>query len=457
MKNMTAENIARAVGGRLVGSASGEEVSSVVIDSRAAAPGSLFVAIAGKRTDGHDHIKQAAESGAAAVMAERSEKAEEAGVPCILVDSTFTAIQRLAGYYLDQINVPVVGITGSAGKTGTKEMTAAVLAAKLKTGKTQGNLNSNLGLPLSIFALKGDEEAAVLEMGVSHFGEMTEMAKAARPKVMVITNIGECHLEAFRDRDGVLKEKGVALKYIREGGSAILCGEDDKLRTARAPEGAATKYYGFSPEFDVYADDIDDQGLSGSEFTLHMGGKSARMRITRPGRHSLLNALAAAAVGGEFGLSFEEIQSGLLSAETMSGRLNVIEAGGRKILDDCYNANPASVEAALRLLAGEKGVKCAVLGDMGELGENERALHRRVGRTAGTLGIDKFILVGELAAEIAEGIRDSSANAEISSFESVEDFLPKAGEEVPCGASVLVKASRFMHFERIVEALSGKE
>ncbi len=457
MKDLTIRNIAASCGGTYHGPKDllDREVTSVTTDSRKAEAGCLFVPMKGERADGHSFIPKVMESGALVTLTEHAEGMPDC--PYILVASTADAIQKIAGFYRRALDLPVVGITGSVGKTSTKEMIASVLSTKYRVLKTAGNFNNNLGLPLTVFRITEDDDIAVLEMGISHFGEMTDLAETAAPDVMVITNIGTCHLEFLGDRDGVFRAKTECFDFIRPGGTVILNGEDDKLAEVREVGGKRPVFYGFSPKFRVYADEIKSYGLRGSRCTVHIDDDSFEVTVPAPGKHMILNALAGAAVGCVCGLDYEEIRRGIENLESISGRFNLIGNGDLTIIDDCYNANPMSMKASLGVLAEAEGRKTAILGDMGELGQDEKALHREVGEYASTLAIDSYLICGELSKEMADAIRKARPDAEVSVFASADDLLPKVKKLVGTEGTVLVKASHFMNFARIVDELSKKE
>ena len=453
MKGLTAETIAGACGGTALRteSVAGREITQVTCDSRTVKEGALYVPMKGERADGHSFIPAAFENGAMLVLTEREEAA--AGYPCILVGSTAEAIQRLAEYYLKVLGTPVVGVTGSVGKTSTKEMIASVLSRRFRTLWTEGNFNNNLGLPLTVFRLTGEEEIAVLEMGISHFGEMTDLARTARPDVMVITNIGECHLEFLGDRDGVFRAKTECFPYLKERAVVILNGEDDKLAEVESVNGMAPVFYGRDPSFRVYADDIRPLGLEGTVCTLNIDDRSFEVRIPIPGGHMVMNALAAAAVGAVMGLDDGEIREGIEAVTALSGRLRIEKEEGLTVINDCYNANPVSMKASLSVLADAEGRRAAVLGDMGELGEAEADLHREVGRYAASLPIDLYLLAGGKAGWICEGIKEEDPGAEVFLYDTADLLIADLSSHIRRGDTVLVKASHSMHFEKIVDAL----
>ena len=457
MKNLTLENIARVCHGTWHGDDKyrNEEVQSITTDSRKAEPGCLFVPIVGERVDGHKFIGQVAEAGALATLSER--ELPEAEIPYIQVESSLQAVKDIAAFYLEQLNIPVVGITGSVGKTSTKEMIASVLSQKYRTLKTQGNFNNELGVPLTIFRLREEDEIAVLEMGINHFGEMTRLASIAKPHTGVITNIGTAHLEFLGDRDGILKAKTEMLDFIRPDGHIILNGDDDKLCTVKEHNGISPVFFGLDPKNDVYADELQSHGLKGTSCRIHLGEETFSADVPVPGIHMVYNALAAAAVGRVYGLTTEEIARGIESMETISGRFKLIETEKLMIVDDCYNANPGSMKASLDVLKDGEGRRVAILGDMFELGENEKQMHREVGHHAAVCGIEEVICVGALSKEMAEEAEQTAERAgtgtQVIYEEDREGLLARLAGYIHTGDTILVKASHGMGFDRVVEAL----
>ena len=428
-----------------------QEVSSITTDSRKAEAGTLFVPIVGERVDAHKFIPQVMEAGALATLSERI--LENADFPYIKVESSLQAVKDIAEFYLQQLQIPVVGITGSVGKTSTKEVIASVLKEKYRTLKTQGNFNNELGLPLTVFRLRDEDEIAVLEMGISDFGEMTRLARIARPDTCVITNIGTCHLENLGDRDGVLKAKTEIFKFLRPDGHIVLNGDDDKLSTVKEHEGIAPVFFGMSQGCQVYGDEIVSRGLKGMTCTIHMGEDSFKVDIPMPGRHMVYNALAAAAVGRIYGLTDEQIKAGIESLEPISGRFRMIDTEKFLIVDDCYNANPMSMKASLDVLQDGSGRRVAVLGDMGELGTDEVQLHESVGEHAGKCDIDVLICTGKLCKSMAEKAIQTNPNLKVVYEPDRESLLEHLEGYVQQGDTILVKASHFMNFEEVVEKL----
>lgn len=462
MKGLTLERMAAACGAKLTGALEGDarEVSGIVTDSRRVEPGFLFVALSGERVDGHDFIDEVFEKGAMAVVSERE---IEAPGPCLVVKSSREALRRLAALYLRELSIPVVGITGSVGKTSTKEMVASVLSQKYRVHKTEENHNNEIGLPLTVFGLRDEHELAVLEMGISDFGEMSRLAEIARPDVAVITNIGMCHLKDLGDRDGVLKAKTEVFDYLKEGATVVLNGDDDKLCTVRQVQGKSPCFYGMGEALPpgavygkklVFADGIENRGLNGIDFNLHLPAALHRVHVVVPGEHNVYNAMAAAAVGLALGLSEEEICAGIEAASTIDGRTNLIPVRGCLVIDDCYNANPMSMKAALDVLAQAKGRTVAVLGDMGDLGEQELQLHYEVGAYAAEKQIDVLFAAGSRAKELVRGVTDAGDGTKVYYFETRDELTAALLPFVRKGDTILVKASHFMEYPKIVKALT---
>lgn len=453
MKEMSLEQIARACKGVYAGEASKKslEVSGVVIDSRKVEPGYLFVAIKGERVDGHSFIPAVFAKGAACVLCEQVP--DHPAGPYILVESCLQALKSLAEYYRSTLSIPIIGITGSVGKTSTKEMIAAVLEQKYKVLKTEGNFNNEIGLPLTIFRIREEHEAAVLEMGISDFGEMTRLSRMAKPNVCVITNIGLCHLENLKDRDGILKAKTEMFTEAQPGAQVILNGDDDKLITLKESRTPTPCFFGLDPSNDLYGEQIENLGLDGTRCTFVTKAGRFSAHIPIPGQHMVYNALAGIAVGLALNLSLEEIKAGIESLTPVSGRNNLIHTGKWDILDDCYNANPVSMCASLDVLSCALGRKVAILGDMGELGENERLLHYNVGCHAADAGIDAVFLVGLLSKETARGIEAKNPFLTFRHFDTKQELIAALPLLLSKGDSILVKASHFMEFEEIVDYL----
>lgn len=469
MKNMTLDQIAKVCSGRYIGSEPErqKEIKGAVIDSRLVEKDFLFIPIKGANADGHDFIPDVFARGALAVLSER--ELPDAAGPYILVESALIAMKELAAYYRRTLDIKVVGITGSVGKTSTKEMLASVLSQKYKALKTEGNLNNEIGLPLTIFKIREEHEVAVLEMGISEFGEMHRLAEMANPDICVITNIGLCHLENLLTRDGILKAKTECFEHMTKSGIAVLNGDDDKLCEKKIVNGRPAIFYGLEKkarkiqteegekqlaEKEVYATEVQPNGLEGTKAVIYAGAESVSAQIPIAGEHNVYNALAAVCVGRQLGLTLDEIKHGIETVRTIGGRSNLIYIAGLTIIDDCYNANPVSMKASIDVLSGAAGRKIAVLGDMGELGGEERQLHRTVGEHFAGKNIDFLFCTGPLSAEIASAAKTSSPTTQIYEFDTKEALIQKLCREKKAGDTILVKASHFMGFGDIVKALS---
>jgi len=448
---LTLKEIAGITGGtlRAPGSSSENIITDITTDSRTAKSGCLFAAIKGEQTDGHRYMEKAFEAGASAMLCEQLPERKD--IPSVLVPSTLAALQKIAAHIRKVSGIPVVGIAGSVGKTSTKEMTAAVLARKFRLLKTEGNFNNDLGVPLTLFRLEKEHELAVIEMGISDFGEMHVLADIARPDVCIMTNIGDCHLEFLHDRDGVWKAKSEMFDFLDEKGVIILNGDDAHLGRASDIHGIKPVFYGLSDRFDVYADDIEPVAGRGSWCTVHTKKESERVFVPSPGEHMVYNALAGAAAGLSFGMTLPQICEGIASYETISGRFNIIDTGYLTIIDDCYNANPMSMKASLSALSEYEGRKVAVVGDMAELGPTAEELHRQVGEHAALLPLSLLVCIGPLSQNIALGAKEGAFT--VLHFPDKENFIAEMPGLLQKGDTVLVKASHSMEFPAIVEKL----
>lgn len=454
MKPFRLKDAVAACGGRYVGpdAALENEVRFVTSDSRTAGEGALFVAFRGERVDGHRFMADCLKKGAVACVSERA-PADEGETPCIVVDSSLRAIGAIAAWHRGRFDIPVIGITGSVGKTTTKEMIAAVLSEKYDTHRTEKNFNNELGVPWTLLRLEDSNQVSVVEMGISAFGEMHRLTQIVRPTIAVFTVIGEAHLEFLGDRPGVLRAKGEIFEGMGEDCLAVLNGDDDLLAECHPDMRRVT--YGKKPENDVYADHIRADGVDCLRFTVHHPGGAFEAEVPGYGAHLVYAALAAAAVGLELGLTESQIAAGFMHYQTVGNRARIIEAGSVRVISDCYNANPNSVRAAIDSLKSVPGRRVCVLGDMLELGEASEGLHRGIGQYAAAQGIDLVIGCGDLARAIAEGARE--AGAQSMYFENKESLIPALPEIIRPGDSVLVKASLRMAFDRIVAALEAMQ
>lgn len=448
MKQFLFSEIVAASGGVYHGDPAllNKAAQDVVINSELAQPGSLFVAIIGEKHDGHKFIQAAREKGASLVVTDRALEAE----PYLLVSDTLKAMHAIARCYRSKFTIPVIGLTGSAGKTSTKDIVASALSARFNVMKTQGNLNNETGAALTIFSLEEAHEVAVVEMGTNHFGEIGRIAAFVEPDYCLFTNIGLAHIENFGSREGIFRGKTEMLPHMRAGGRVIANGDDDMLCTI-----PGALLYGLGEHCAVRATGIEDLILRGMKFTAHYAGKSFRMHVPALGVHSVYNALAAVSAGVLLGMELSEIASGIETYSPLKGRMNVHELGTITVIDDTYNANPTSTKASLDVLKMCSGRRVAILGDMRELGEAAPQMHKDVGRYAASLGIERILCVGTESKHMFDGAETAAPN-HAQYFETQESLLPSLSALVQAGDVILVKASRGMKMEQTVEALLSK-
>lgn len=437
MRDMTIFSAARAAGGRVAGCGQDAPLSGGVIDSREAGPGLMFCALPGERADGHEYMRSALEKGAACCLA--THVPEGVTGPVILVDDVRSAMAKIAGACRDRLDIPVVGITGSSGKTTAKEMCAAVLSQKYNTLKTEKNFNNELGVPLTLFRIGPEHGAAVVELGINHFGEMGRLGAMAKPDIAVYTLIGRSHLEALGDLDGVLRAKGELVEHMPPDGLLIVNGDDEKLAAWRPARRKLT--FGLGEGCDVRGVGFAPRGAEGSALTVLAGERRIELFLPAYGRHLAYAALAAAAVGIELGLSDGQITAGAADYAPVGRRARIIETPSLTVIDDCYNANPDSVKMAIASAGALGGRLVCILGDMLELGEQSEQMHREVGEAARAAGA-LLLTAGERSA--AMGGEHFASKAELISA------LPRLLKR---GDRVLVKASHSMAFEEISDAL----
>lgn len=449
MKNLKLSEIAKACNGILTKPEYADiSICSITTDSRKACKGCLFIPLRGEHSDGHDFILQTFEAGAQCSL---SEKEIDTDHPIIMVDSCYQAIKDIAEYYRSLFDIPIIGVSGSVGKTSTKEMIYAVLKQNFNVHKTQGNFNNELGVPLTIFGLEEYHQVAVIEMGISDFGEMTRLSKIVKPTICVITNIGDCHLENLVDRNGVLKAKTEMFTYRDKNGAVFLNGDDKHLLTVTAIQNTIPVMYGLNSSNTYFAKDIDNKGVNGISCTLCTPKNKINVNIPAIGTYMVANALVAVAIGEYLGMNSEAIAKGVESYKTVGSRDGVIENGYITIIDDCYNANPVSVRGGVDTLSNFKGRRICILGDMKELGKNSKQLHFNTGEYVKAKNIDVLVAIGIDAIDIAEGAKGGSTN--VIYFETVQRALSELKKIVNKGDTILVKASRAMKLENIVNAL----
>ena len=442
MSWLSLKQIAAMVDGRLKGD--DVAVDEVSTDTRTLAPGSLFIALRGERYDAHDFIS--ADLPAAAVMVDRE---VATALPQVIVDDTHDALGRLAAAWRARLTMPVIGLTGSNGKTTVKEMIAAILGVKGRVLATKGNLNNDIGLPLSLLAVRPEHDYAVLEMGANHFGEIDYLTKIASPDVALITNAGPAHLEGFGTIEGVSRAKGELFAGLGEDGVAVINADDtyaDYWRSLNAGRRVCT--FGLDHEADFHGD-----WQPGAPLSLSAAGGAISIELPLPGRHNASNALAAAAATSAVGVSLEDIKRGLEAMHAVAGRLQAkIGHKGARVIDDTYNANPASLRAAIEVLAAMSGERWLVLGDMRELGEDVDALHAQAGEQAREAGIDHVYSLGENSRCASEAFGGGAQH-----FEDADTLIKSLREALGSSVTVLVKGSRGMRMERVVQGLLNSD
>lgn len=460
MEAMRAENAAAAVGGRVVGD--GEVgFSGAAADSRKVRSGDLFVALPGERVDGHHYVPAAFAAGATVALVTREPETIPAGKAAIVVPDAGQALIELGKWRYAQNPVPVIGVTGSIGKTTTKDLISSALAGAMKVLSNLGNLNSDIGLPLTLLRLQPDHEVAVLEMGMRGKGQIAQLCGIVRPKIGVITNIMEVHLEILGSLENITAAKAELLEALPADGTAVLNADDPRVRALAGRYGGMTIMYGTEAMADVRAIDITTKP-TGSTFEAvisdRLGGGRLPVALPVPGRHNVLNSVAAIAVGLALGVPLTKLREGLGDAHTSGMRLETFTAGDITVINDAYNASPASMRAALAVLRDlAAGRKIAVLGNMLELGPLSREWHRDLGAAVVEAGCDLLITVGDLAAFIGEGARAAGLASE-ALIECVDNAgaVTALNERLTAGDTVLVKGSRGMAMEEIAAILKKR-
>ncbi|MGC1453667.1 MAG: UDP-N-acetylmuramoyl-tripeptide--D-alanyl-D-alanine ligase [Nitrospirota bacterium] len=443
----------------IVGKMARVEIKGVSIDSRTIREGELFVAIKGDRFDGHDFVPEVIKRGAWGALVERTVLEDKfsvlGGLKNILpVEDTLTALQEMAYSHRRTFAVPVVGITGSNGKTTTKEMLAGILQQLGPVLKNEGNLNNHIGVPLTLLRLNAGHKAAVVEMGMSALGEIDTLARFIGPDVGVITNIGPAHLEFLKSMDLVAQAKGELFNHLKSDGMAVLNADDRFFDTLKKKFGGRVLSFGIEEKADVCATDIR-QEQNFTDFTIRSDGSTVNVRLRAVGKHNVYNALAAAAAALAVGMSIDAVKYGLDDFMPAALRSELRQVQGRTVLVDCYNANPASMDAALATLGSLRsgGRAIAVLGDMLELGKVSVEAHRTIGATAARLGVDLVITLGPLAKHVGEGAIDAGMSKDrvLEAASQIEAAVLLKKLSRP-GDAVLIKGSRGMKMEKILEA-----
>ncbi len=455
MEPISLREIIEAVGGTAIGEPCDLDltIKYVDTDSRAVHEGGLFIPLEGERFDGHSFINAALEGGTAGCFTARERESYLPGKFYIKVRSTQRALRDLAQHYKRKFRIPFVAITGSVGKTTTKDMVAAVLGEKYRVLKTDGNFNNAVGLPLTLLRLNSGHQICVLEMGMNHAGEIEYLSSIVEPDVALITNVGDSHIENLGSRENILAAKCEIFQHMKPDGLAILNGDDELLRPLGDTLPFSVVTCGTGEGLDYTAYDVESDGETRMTCTMRTPRTNCQLTIPALGAHMIYPALMAAAVAEHFGLTGEEIGRGVQRFLPTKMRMNIIRRGGDiVILNDAYNANPQSMRAAAAVLGGAPGDrrKVAVLGDMLELGVSSDMFHRAVGGYFAEAGVDCVIAVGDLARYIAEGAQAGGV-PQVFYFDAQEKAHEAISKELRAGTSILVKASRAMSFEKLVQ------
>jgi UDP-N-acetylmuramoyl-tripeptide--D-alanyl-D-alanine ligase len=456
------DDLVAATGGRLLRPTTVTSFTTAAVDSRHATPGSLFVALRGERTDGHEFVAEAAANGAVVALVERAVPLPDATeMALVQVPDTLAALQELATWWRGRSSVRVTGITGSTGKTIAKEIVADMLARTSRVLRNEGNLNSETGLPMTLLRLEPGHELAVLEMSMYTEGEIARLAEIARPEVGVVLAVHPTHLQRAGSIEAITRAKSELPAALPSDGLAVLNADDQRVAAMASVTAAEVRTYGLRPEATVRANEIESLGLDGTAFTLHSPWGTRRLRSAMPGRHLVPHALAAAAVAERFAVPLDEVEAALAAGSHAEHRMAVMSAAsGATLIDDTYNASPVSVVAALDfmgetpLAAGRR--RYAVLGDMLELGPDEERLHREIGAKAAAI-VDGLLAVGERGRWIAEAARTAGLGR-VDTAADVAEAAAAFDRAIPAGAGdlVLVKGSRGVELDRLVDALGGR-
>jgi len=470
MPAFTVQEVVRATHGALVGGDLGVPVTAVSIDSRTLRVGEAFFAIQGHRLDGHEFLAEAAARGASCVVVHHLPDDLPPGVPVVLVDDTTQALGRLAAWYRSRFDLPVVAVTGSNGKTTTKEMIAAVLGSRWAVLKPTASFNNQWGLPLTLLSLSAEHRTLVVELGSNRPGEIAYLAELCRPTVGVVTTVAAVHTEFLKTLDGVREEKAALVRAVPVEGTVVLNADDARVRAMAVEARGRAILAGLDPEATVRAVGEIEERLEGVTFTLEIEGRRRAVRLAFAGRHNVTNALLSAGAGLALGFSLDDVVAGLEAARPVAGRLIWRRAGSVRILDDTYNANPASVQAALDALAPARrppghpvadgtspgrGRLLVALGDMLELGDLAAESHRQVGRQVAGLGVAEFVGVGPLMRHAVEAAREAGL-LESHHADTFEDTVALLLKRLAPGDRLLVKGSRRMRMERVVDALVAR-
>lgn len=457
MERISIEEIREVTRGHLV---SGDEescITGVSTDSRAAAKGDLFIPIVGENHDGHEFIKGAYDNGCRAFLI--SEDIQVAGDDaCVIrVSDTLQAMQDLAYHYLQSLDIRKVAVTGSVGKTSTRDMIYYILSERFKTARPEKNYNNEIGVPITIFSLDRSYEAVVFEEGLEYAGDIHRLSRMTRPDLAVITNIGVSHIENLGTRENIFKAKMEVADFLPQDGALIINSDSDFLKKENIDKDYKVISCGQDPSYDYYVHDIEDRGAEGISFILKAGDEEEKMDLPVPGAHNAVNATLAAACAGELGIGLDEVRKGLSRLALTGKRLLVKEGRGLRVIDDSYNAAPQSVESAIDTLMNTGGKRhAAILAGMNELGDNWKEYHLEVGRYARDKGVDILIGIGDKAKVIVEGA-EGSDHTDAKWFPDKESFYKEMDDLMLPGDTIIVKGSNAYKMSEVADKLVGRQ
>lgn len=465
MLTLTVQKLVEVVGGELLSGPEDAMVNGIATDSRRVEPGNAFVAFPGEHADGHEFLTAAIDLGARALvvtqapgdLGEALQRAAERDVAVVRARGALEAVSALASFHRSRLFGPVIGVTGSTGKTTTKDFITSVLSQRFRVVATEGNQNNDLGVPLTLLRAGADTDVVVVEMAMRGEGQIARLARVAAPSAGLVTNVGTSHIELLGSQEAIARAKGELVGAVDPDGAVFLNGDDAFSRTLAESSAARVVYYGLAEECAIRAADITTDEESMPSFNLIVGESTREVVLRVPGRHNVYNALAAAAVATYLGLPVDEIVFGLEAAESGSMRMQRFEtASGIHVINDAYNANPTSMRAAVETLADISGAtrRIAVLGDMAELGSLTELAHFRIGEEVARLPIDTLVTIGERARRIADGARaEGMSDADIRPCATPDEAAEILDDLLSPGDVVLVKASRVMGLERVVEGI----
>lgn len=456
MFNVDIKEISEVLGKKVPGGIENVPVSGISIDSRTISEGQIFIAVRGQNFDGADYAEQAVKKGAILVILQDERKKSKENFPCIFVRDTCDALQKIASFNRSKFNGCVIAITGSNGKTITKEMLSEILSVRGKVTKTEGNKNNHIGVPLALLDINEETQFAVIEMGMNHVGEIKKLSEIVRPNIGVVLNASRAHIGFFSDLREIARAKSEIMSGIKEKGVLVLNAGDKNLLDACAVFEGRKILFGISDKADVKAENIHVDELLKPSFELVYGGQKILVSLRMSSVESVFNALAAASAVVSLGFKLSEVKEGLESTQTLKGRMDIRIIKEIIVIDDTYNANPDSVNAALNNLQGfeNKGRKIFVLGEMFELGENSRKFHREVGSHAVKCGVSMIMTVGNVAAEAGlASVQGGIKRENVHLFESNNEAGKFLADEVKAGDAILLKGSRLSKVEEVVKWL----